>query len=150
MAISTTPKHSTSFSNEFSLQRATSSLQSQYKTDVTFSLHELDKFSFFLKLTKYVLHLNFSIDFALPYMVFTSFVLLKWSLTVLVLNRLLPLLFHTFKSLLGWNVFVILLNRQSLPFLYIHGKYQTPVFTFRHFWFKDPLMLEFIFLWYLY
>ena len=107
-------------------------------------------FFFFLKLTKYVLHLNFSVNFAPPYMVFTSFVLLKWSLIVLVLNRLLPLLFHTFKSLLGWNVFVILLNRQSLPFLYIHGKYQTPVFTFRHFWFKDPLMLEFIFLWYLY
>ena len=150
MAISTTPKDSTSFCNELSLQRATSSLQSQYKTDVTLSLYKLEKFFFFLKLTKYVLHLNFSINFAPPYMVFTSFVLLKWSLIVLVLNRLLPLLFHTFKSLLGWNVFVIVLNWQSVTFLYIHGKYQTPVFTFWHFWFKDPLMLEFIFLWYLY
>ena len=70
--------------------------------------------------TKYVPRLIFSIDIAPPCLVLMSLVLLKWSLTTSVLNRVLPLLFHTFELLLGWSVFVILHNPQSIPFpLYI-------------------------------
>ena len=82
MATSSTPKDSASLSNEFGLQWATSSFQSQYKADITFSFYKLDTFSsFFSFSTKYVPRLIFPINFAPPYMVFTSLVLLKWFLT---------------------------------------------------------------------
>ena len=128
MATSSTPKDSASLSNEFGLQWATSSFQSQYKADITFSFYKLDTFSsFFSFSTKYIPHLIFPINFAQPYMVFTCLVLLKWSLTASVLNRVLPLSFHIFELLLGWSVFVILINPQSTPFPSIYVKHQLPV-----------------------
>ena len=46
----------------------------------------------------------------------TDLILLKWSLTASVLNRILVLLLNTFGLLLCWSVFVILDKPQSTPF----------------------------------
>ena len=63
-----------------------------------------------------------------PCMVFTSFILLKWSLTALVLNRVKVLLLHIYELLLCLSVvFVILHNQQSIPLPSIYVKYRSPV-----------------------
>ena len=74
MVTSSSHKNSWSCSNEFNLLWVTSSLQSQYKTDIFFPLHKVDQFSsVFSFLINYVSHLIFSIDIASPSMTFTSF-----------------------------------------------------------------------------
>ena len=128
MVTFSTHMDSRSFSNEFNLLWVTSSFQSQYKADITFSLHKADQFSSFCLFSiKYVPHLIFSIDIASPSMVLTSFILLKRSLTASFLNRVVATVFHTFELLLCWSVFLILHNPHSIPFSFIYVKYQIPV-----------------------
>ena len=126
MATFSTPKDSASSSNKLICNGALFPRKARINLTSLFQCTNIS--SVFSYSTKYVPRLILSIDIAPPCLVLMSLVLLKWSLTTSVLNRvLLPLLFHTFELLLGWSVFVILHNPQSIPFPSIYITFQIPV-----------------------